>query len=492
MSFCEITPCKRAFRCGLKDVSRITFNPNERPLTMRRRKADLSRRVNGEIRVEFTESGMTSYAGLELLIRYFRSVGLNATIRRHLAGASLRGDYGIVPMIRLLLGLVIVGGKRLSHVGFLKGDALLLRFCGLRDLPTYRTLSRWLKNFRAASLERLRCLNAEMVSEVIRPLCLRTLTVDVDGCVVSTGQKVERAFRGFNPHHRKVPSYYPITAYLAETGHILRVRNRSGNIHDGKASIVFLGNLFRQIWGTLGKTYRLNFRMDGAFFSQEVLALLESRGAGYAIKVPFWKWIGLKALIQGRRRWRRVSRQVDCFEKRLPLTPWDRELRVAIYRKRVHHKSRKNYQLDLFDPDDGYYEYSAIATNLTWDARRLWHFMCGRGAHEKAIGQLRTDLAFDTIPTNHYGANSAWQQIVALAHNLLVNFQIDTGARRRNPSYKRTSIFELKSAQTLRFEVFNRAGRIVRPDGVTVLRMSKHGLARNVFLRMAERLKKVA
>ena len=41
------------------------------------------------------------------------------------------------------------------------------------------------------------------------------------------------------------------------------------------------------------------------------------------------------------------------------------------------------------------------------------------------IGQLKTGLAFDTVPTNHYGANSAWQQIVALAHNLLVNFQIE-------------------------------------------------------------------
>lgn len=459
---------------------------------MRRRKADLSRRVNGEIRVEFTESGLTSYAGLELLIRYFRSKGLNALIRRHLGTAAVWGDYGVVPMVRLLLGLLIVGGRRLRHVEFLRGDALLLRFCSLRGLPCPRTLSRWLKNFKAASLESLRALNAEMVSDVIRPLCLRTLTVDVDGCVVSTGQKVERAFRGFNPHHRKVPSYYPITAYLAETGHILRVRNRSGNIHDGKASLTFLREVFRQIVETFVRPYRLNFRMDGAFFSQEVLTLLEARGAGYAIKVPFWKWLGLKAMIQGRRRWKRVSGQVDCFEKRLCLTPWDRELRVAIYRKRVHHKSRKNYQLDLFDPDDGYYEYSAIATNLSWDARRLWHFMCGRGAHEKAIGQLRNDLAFDTIPTNHYGANSAWQQIVALAHNLLVNFQIDTGARRRNRSYKRTPLFELKSAQTLRFEVFNRAGRVVRPDGMTVLRMSKDGLAKNAFLRMAERLRKVA
>jgi hypothetical protein len=37
----------------------------------------------------------------------------------------------------------------------------------------------------------------------------------------------------------------------------------------------------------------------------------------------------------------------------------------------------------------------------------------------------------DTIPTKHYGANSAWQQLVILTHNLLTSFQIETGAHER-------------------------------------------------------------
>ena len=38
-------------------------------------------------------------------------------------------------------------------------------------------------------------------------------------------------------------------------------------------------------------------------------------------------------------------------------------MRVVIYRKRVQHETRKNFQLDLFDPADGHYEYSAVVTN---------------------------------------------------------------------------------------------------------------------------------
>jgi ribosomal protein L17 len=341
-------------------------------------------------------------------------------------------------------------------------------------------------------VERLRNLNAEIIARVVLTLPIRTLTCDVDGTVLSTGLTVERAFRGYNPHHRKVPSYYPISAYLAETGHFLRVKNRSGNVHDGKASITFLKNVFRQIAETLGSGYRLSFRMDGAFFTKAVLRLMERKKAGYAIKVPFWKWIDLQGLIAARKRWKRVNGKVGAFEKTLDLEPWGMRIRVVIYRKKVHHRTRKNYQLDLFDPDDGTWEYSAVATNLSYEPKKLWNFMAGRGAHEKAIGQLKSGLAFDTIPTHHYGANSAWQQIVVLAHNLLTNFQIETGVRKRSRSQKRTALHVLKSAQTLRFEIIRRAGQILRPRGTTVLRLQKNPLVEKLFSQINQRLEKAA
>lgn len=458
---------------------------------MRRRKADLEARVNGDLQVEFSGARLTSYAGLELLGRYFRVRQLNDRIRRHLGGALCRGDYKAVSMIRLFLALLVVGGRRLEHVSYLKGDPLIARFAGLAHLPSARTLSRWLKNFRAASVERLQRLNAELVAPIVRGLGVRTLTIDVDGTVMSTGLQVERAFRGYNPHHRKVPIYYPISACLGETGHILRLQNRSGNVEDGKASLAFLRDLFRQIAETLG-SFRLVFRMDGAYFKRSVLDLLESRGAGYAIKVPFYQWLDLQSWIRDRRRWDRVNGEVACFETAMPIVPWERCLRVVIYRKRVFHRTRKNYQLDLFDPDDGTYEYSAIATNLDLSARNLWWFLCGRGAHEKILGQMKSHLAFATVPTNHYGANSAWQQIVTLAHNLLTNFQIESGAAKRSRSRKRTALYVLKSPQTLRFEIFNRAGEIVRPAGRTLLRLSENAPVQDAFLRIAGRLARAA
>lgn len=123
------------------------------------------------------------------------------------------------------------------------------------------------------SVEHLAALNAAVIAQILPRLELRSLTVDIDGTVVSTGLQVERAERGYNPHRRKVPSYYPITAHLAETTHVLRVRNRSGNVHDGKASLGFLRELWRQLAGFSVPGRQLRFRMDGAFFPRRCAAL---------------------------------------------------------------------------------------------------------------------------------------------------------------------------------------------------------------------------
>jgi hypothetical protein len=133
-----------------------------------------------------------------------------------------------------------------------------------------------------------------------------------------------------------------------------------------------------------------------------------------------------------------------------------------------------------------------VATNLSFDPRRLWNFMCGRGAHEKALGELKGGLAFDTIPTRHHGANFAWQQLVVLAHNLLTNFQIETGGESRHRSAKRTALRVLRRVQTLRFELIDRAGEIVRPNGATLHRLQANSRAQAFFGRTADALARAA
>jgi Transposase DDE domain group 1 len=459
---------------------------------VRRRTSDLRARVNGDLQLEFADVALTSYAGLELFGQYLRATGFNATVRAACAGTAGWGDFGAVAMVRLVIGLLVVGGRRLRHVAFVQDDPLFQRFCEVQVVPTARTVSRWLQGFTMTTVAALQAINTAVIARVLATLGVRTWTIDVDGVVVSTGLQVERAFRGFNPHHRKVPSYYPIMAHLAETTHILRVKNRSGNVHDGKAGLPFLRDLWTQLGTLLPRGGTVRFRMDGAFFRQDVLQWLGARPAGYAIKVPFYRWLDLQQYIRAQPTWRAVAPGITGFVVSEATTPWGRPVWVAIYRKHVHHRATKNYQLDLFDPDDGHYEYSAVTSNLDLTLANLWWFVCGRGNHEKTIAQLKTGLAFHTVPTMAYAANSAWQHLVVLVHNLLTNFQIETGATRRAPTRKRTVLPVLQTIQTLRFVLFNRAAQIVRPGGALRLRLTDNEATRQVFTRIRDALPKVA
>ena len=319
-------------------------------------------------------------------------------------------------------------------------------------------------------------------------LRLPRLTIDVDGSVVRTGATVAWAFRGFNPHHRKDLSSYPLLAHLAQTGHILRLKNRPGNVHDSKQAVAFLRELIDSVRARLGRRIPLEFRLDAAFFQREVFRLLKARGCAYAIKVGYWSWLPLKQLAAECRTWSPVAPGVTGFEHDLVIPQWNLTLRVMLYRKHVHHKSPRNFQLDLFTPDDGHFEYGAIATNMTLRLPALFAFACGRGAQEKTIAELKGEFALDVVPTNHYGANSAWQQLSILAHNVARSFQLDTLAEPKPPSRKRTYAFLVRSMRTLRFLVIARAGRLTRIAGRNVLRLSQNAATESLYAQIGHRL----
>jgi hypothetical protein len=405
---------------------------------------------------------------------------------------DLGGDYRAIDMILVIVGLILVGGRRLDHLNYLCEDPLVKRFCGLLRLPRERSVARWLKRFTHNSLGALVEINSHIVCDAIEQEKLGRLTLDIDGSVITTGANVGWAFRGFNPHHRKDPSYYPILAHLAQTGHIVRVKNRPGNVHDSKGAVGFVRDLIEDMRMRLGRSLPLEFRMDGAFFQREIIALLERKRTGYAIKVPFFKWLGLLPVIRQRQRWQALREGMGCFEIALPIAAWEKTLRVVVYRKPVHHETKKNYQLDLFDPDDGYFEYSAVSTNLTLSAAALWDFMAGRGAQEKTFAELKGEWALDVVPTHHYGANSAWQQIVILGHNLLRNFQLQTLATQKPRSRKRTFRFFLQSLKTIRFKLIHQPARLVKPQGYSVLRFSVAPPVQTLILKIDQKLKSAA
>src|SRR5712692_453428 len=109
-------------------------------------------------------------------------------------------------------------------------------------------------------------------------------------------------------------------------------------------------------------------------------------------------------------------------------------------------------------------------------------------AQLKTLAELKGEFALDVVPTAHYGANSAWQQLSVLAHNLARSFQFDTLATPKPRSRKRTYAYLIRSMRTLRFLLIARAGRLTRIGGRRVLRLSHNPAAETLYASIDHRL----
>jgi len=438
--------------------------------------------------IEFSEESLSAHAGLELFCRFLRAEGWLDRIREVFADRRFDGDYGSFRMTLLTLGLMLLGGERLAHLEQLRFDPVFRRFALLMKLPSERTFSRWLRDVSSGYRDRLRVLLRDVAFTTWARGALHRVTIDIDGTVVRTGELVDGAERGFHPHHPKDRSYYPLTAQLAQTGQLLDIVNRSGRVHDSEGSVEMLSELIadsrRRAPGA-----PIEIRLDGAFCQKAVLDVLEVSGVEYAMKMPMWEWLGIRDRVRRRKTWIRVDDRRSAFSTALRIEKWKRTVRVIVYRKRISGKPARSFQLDLFQPDDGYFEYSMIMTNKAESERVIWHFMAGRGGHEKTLGELKQNVAFATVPTNDWDANSTWQLFSALTHNLARDFQVKVGiVSPRTNGRKRTARFAFQSLRTLRFTLLTIPGRICRPGGRHELRLVATNPLRRKIRRVEERL----
>ena len=458
---------------------------------MRLKKAKISSRVNNNLGIQFIRQDLTSYSGLELIKRYFRILKLNGTIKAKMKSIGFRGDYPVSKMLLLLIAMIILGVERISNIEYIKDDPLVKRFIELDMLPSRYSIIRFLKQFTGEALKSFIELNSELLVEQINKLGLTRLTIDIDGTVVSSRGKPELSGKGYNPIKRGAYSYFPLTAYLAQTGHFLKIMNRPGNVHDSNGSYEFIEELITGLKFMLGNRIRLQIRHDGAFFSEKNLKMYEKHGLEYASKVPFYRYPIFKRKILSRKKWRRLYSKTSYFFKRMKLDSWEEErlflfIRIEVPKK----KKKKECQLDLFSPDNIDYEYSVICTNSDMKAKNVIKFMSGRSAQEKAIGELKSDFSFDKLPSSSFNANSAFQQVSMMSYNLMNSFQLDALGHKHTvrKNIMVTRWYKNLRFKTIRFLFVYKAGILSRPNGKLTLNLSNNKATRNLYKNVMQNI----
>ena len=118
---------------------------------------------------------------------------------------------------------------------------------------------------------------------------------------------------GFNKQNKGKRSYYPLFCTIAQTGQVLDLYHRPGNVHDSNGAERFILNRIQDVRSVLPGA-KLEARLDSAFFADKHVDMLDDEGVEFTISVPFERFTELKAMAEGRKRWRHLDGKWFYFE----------------------------------------------------------------------------------------------------------------------------------------------------------------------------------
>jgi len=345
-----------------------------------------------------------------------------------------------------------------------------------------------LSEFDDKSVAAQQALSRGLVLERLEKEALHTVTLDFDGSVQSTKRHAEGTAVGFNKEQKGARSYYPLFCTVAQTGQVLDVLHRSGNVHDSKGSVEFVTTCVMTVQERLPSA-RLEIRMDSAFFSDAMVQCLEKLGVEYTISVPFERFVVLKERIEKRILWWQVPGAgggSHYFENRWKPQSWAKKSRFIFIRNSVDVQNKEPLQLDLFEPVQQGHEFKVIVTNKITGAGKVARFHEGRGYQEKIYGELKNQAQMGYVPARRLVANKVYLLCSLLAHNLSRELQMQVEEPVRGTTQKRTVKWLFEELDTLRRTIVARAGRLTRPQGKLTLTLNANPIVQDALLRFLQ------
>jgi hypothetical protein len=444
-------------------------------------KAAIHRKTHCIPEIRFEDQRLTSFAGLVV----FQSLFSRIDLKQHLSGcfSHLRVSpiYGHGVIVMLLIVHLLLGYRRLQDMRYYQDDPMVRRLLGVSRLPDVATVSRTLASLDDTSVTHLRRLSRQRVLEQLNQLGLARITLDFDGSVLSTGRFAEGTAVGFNKKKKGQRSYYPLFCTVAQTGQVLDVWHRPGNVHDSNGAKAFILACIREIQAILPQCI-IEARMDSAFFSDDIVGMLDTEGVEFTLSVPFERFTALKAMIENRKRGRRLNGLLSFFESSWKPASWSDRYRFVFVRSQNRQQYKGAVQLDLFIPYETGYEFKVIVTNKRLSAKKALAFHNGRGAQEGVFAELKSQTQMDYVPTRRKAGNQVYLFSAVLAHNLNREMQMHCYEQNRNTTEKRAPLWQFEQLGTLRRKLIQRAGRLTRPQGRLTLTMSVNPAVKSELL----------
>lgn len=431
---------------------------------------------------------LTSWGGVPLLVRAFRSLDLPRSVERNVRVKQRQRGYDEATLVESFLILNAVGGECLEDFDRLREDAGLAELLG-HEIPSPEAARKFLYQFHEDErieqaqqqrplgqvayipgenepLEGLAQVNRDLLAEMGQRCPEQKIaTVDQDATIIESHK------REALPTYTGERGYQPMLAVWAETDLILADQFRDGNVPPMQEPLRVAQAAFAALPATVEEFY---YRGDAACHEHELIAWLRDEQRengpagfiGFAISARMSQALRQAVEAVEEAEWQPYGKPDpevvrECAEVPfVPTEPYERKDIEPLRYVAVRIRKRQGV---LF-ADGSAVKHFAVVTNLReWSAAKLLEWQRQKAGTIEAIHDvLKNELAAGVLPCGRFGANAAWLRLAVLTHNVLT-------------ALKRLALpAELLSARPkrLRFLIFHTAGRLLHHARKLVLRLA--------------------
>ena len=398
-------------------------------------------------KLDSTDETLTAQAGLALFGEYCHALGLPGWIDAALPAPGSGAGYAASSHVLSVVFMLHAGGRSLEDLRRLRVEAGLLTLLKFESVPSSDSVGDWLRRMgNGPGLAGLADVQRQVLAQALANNDCTAHTLDIDATqIVAEKEAAHWTYKGEQ-------GYMPMVGHLAETGLVVGDEFREGNAAPAACNLEFIQTCEAQ----LPRGHRIAaIRADSAAYQAEILNACEAHGQYFAIgaardaavtaaiaSIPKTDW----------QPWRdgEIAETVHC------MGATDNAFRLIVV--------RRGNQCELLEAETSPYRYTVVASNHDDSAAATMGWYGQRGeASENRIKELKIGFGMERMPCGQFEANAVFFRLGVLAYNLFKGFTQAT----LDSSWHRHQV------QTLRWRVYQTAGKIVRHAGQQCLKVNR-------------------
>lgn len=440
---------------------------------------------------------LTSIAGLDLLMRVMRKLGIPRTIRRLVRVKKIR--YGFTEdqhLIPLVLNIAL-GRSDLNDIQWLAKEKKLLKgILGYAKLPKERALANHLAQYGDEALAAIKSITASVISpdqlssEPAMTGLPALIPLDVDPSI----------FEQYAPKREKAETTYdgrlcytPAFAFLGRERYVLHHQLQAGREKVVETIDAFLKSCFDRLPDGIDRKSILA-RFDSGLYSGKTVASCEEAGVWYLVKARS------SAPLDAH-----IGEELQADRAEIVPKPWGGEFygefayapkewgdpRRFVFCAQIKTQEENGQQLLIEDV-----RYQVLVTNLpaSGTPRAAFDLYRRRGAAEEPIKEIKHDLDLEQLPSQSFRVNEVFLAAGLLAYNLLVLLGRqwrDPQAKPRKNADGPVTLFR-RRIKTLQDVLLRSAATVVAPARRSLLRVTKWWLERVDLDGILQRIQSLA